>query len=129
MKLNRTLSFLLLFLTSISSASAKSATFLFLEENAALLLTLEIVFMSMLMTEVFKITSGADKYAPRWGKVLISWLAGLNTTLLFFYFQIGFLEDLSLYFAFIYGLFVSLLANGVYSLNFFQTLLKRFNKK
>lgn len=129
MKIRIFLVFALLFLTSLSGAFAKGAAFSSIEGDSFLWLTLEIVLISMAAAEFFKTITNANQYAPRWGRVLISWASALNTTLVFFYFGAGFLENVGLVFVVWYGLGVCLLSNGVYSLNFFQTVFKRFNKK
>lgn len=121
--------FVLLFLTSFSGAFAKGPAFLPLEDSSILGLTLEIVLISMALTEVIKRVSEVKKDAPRWASVVLSWCASLNVALFFFYFGVGFLENLTLLSAIAYGFIISLLGNGLYSLNFFQTIFKAFNKK
>lgn len=77
------------------------------------------------LKKLFRVTSET----PNWIVQLLSWGVGIVMTLFGWYFNLGFLESLTWYWAIIYGFGASLAANGVADTKIIEWIFSLFIKK
>jgi len=120
--------FVLLFicLTPFNGTASGGPVTLTLTDESFISFTFWAVVATILCTEIFKYLLGFTKNTRRLTKVALSWTTGLNVVVVLFYAGAGFLAAVDLVFAMSYGLFIIMLANGVYSTKIIQSIISNF---
>lgn len=60
---------------------------------------------------------------------IVSWITGIILTMFGWFFHLGFLVDIEWYYALLYGLGVSLAANGIFDTGIIEWIISLFVKK
>lgn len=81
------------------------------------------------VVEFLKNLFGKTKETPDWLVQLLSWVTGLIMTIFGWYFNLGFLSEVTWYWALVYGFGASLAANGVADTQIIQWIFSLFRKK
>lgn len=81
------------------------------------------------VVEFLKNIFGKTKATPNWIVQIFSWTTGVGMTMLGWYLNLGFLSDLTWYWALIYGIGASLAANGVADTKIIGWIFSLFRKK
>lgn len=81
------------------------------------------------VVEFLKNLFGKTTDTPDWLVQLLSWVTGLIMTIFGWYFNLGFLAEVTWYWALIYGFGASLAANGVADTQIIQWIFSLFRKK
>ena len=81
------------------------------------------------VVEFLKTMFKVNDQTPSWIVQLLSWVTGLIMTIFGWYFNLGFLSEVTWYWALAYGFGASLAANGVADTQIVQWLFSLFRKK
>lgn len=81
------------------------------------------------VVEFLKAMFKVNDQTPSWVVQLLSWGTGLIMTIFGWYFNLGFLSEVTWYWALVYGFGASLAANGVADTQIIQWIFSLFRKK
>ena len=81
------------------------------------------------VVEFLKTMFKVNDQTPSWVVQLLSWVTGLIMTIFGWYFNLGFLSEVTWYWALAYGFGASLAANGVADTQIIQWIFSLFRKK